>query len=564
MLPINELENLTTPYDTQGDTRASEPNPSELSGYSSGMLSQKLLKNLGPYELLDEIGEGSFSKIYKALDTRTENVVALKILQGKKIQRSQRIQERLISQEKIITEMDHPNILPVYAIAEYDEVPCISMKLVESGSLADRLADWSWQPSIRKLLDIVRQVADGLTYLHERGIIHRDIKPANLLLTFDDHVYVTDFGIAQVIERAYRGVIVGTPEYLAPEAIVHPENIETQVDIYSLGIVLFELFVGHLPFEAKSDTELLFLQVNQPIPSMGDIPLQISSLIEKCLSKQPDSRPATAQELSQEITQLLVSLPDETLARVFTHRKTSRGSSSKRITQVLEITTSLPVAPVAPVAPLSLGQPICPRCGTVNRPVALFCKKCSYPIAVTQLTGPLSSGQPICTQCGTVARPKARFCKKCGYPIAIVQSGYPPLTQNKEFADEVPQEDGRTAFAVLINLSGPVAREHFLIWRKRVAIGSGADNDVVVQDSSVSRQHALIVYESYTNKPGAFTLYDLASNNGTFVNAGQNPCTKRRLKHNDLITLGRVKLLFKRLDDNPTLIVSESFDLEAK
>jgi serine/threonine protein kinase len=528
LLPVSKI--VTSPSRSEGDTgelirltreRAalSEEAEEESMRRLDTPVEQRTVvttKQIGPYEIIDEIGEGGFSKVYKALNTATEELVALKVLQGKQFRQSQRLRERLIEREQLVAELEHPNIIPVYSVAEYDGLPCIAMKLVESGSLADRLAHWYWRPSFRKILEIAGQASTGLDYLHEKQIVHRDIKPANLLLSFDDQVFLTDFGIAQVLESAFGGMIVGTPEYIAPEAILHPDSVDGRADIYSLGVILFELFMGRPPFRDDSVTQLLHRQVNQPAPRMDDVACgEIAALIHRCLEKDPENRFQDAKALMSTIQHLLSSLPDTILEACPTHFITAPETRfTPHDTQALSDTST----------PLYIAGSACPSCGTSNPPEAAFCNNCGA--SLSGMTVPPSS------------------------PSTPLPYQPPPSHEQSTLLVGEPQHLSHQAFlAILIVRSDSLTEDHFVIRQSRTVIGRGQFNDIVIDEPTVSRQHALLVYQKSEDEQGDFALYDLASANGTFVNE-KKQCLKCKLKHNDVIMLGRVELLFKRLDDD--------------
>lgn len=383
----------------------------KTSSVESRLLADNEMKRIGPYELLGEIGHGGFSRVYKAFDTITERVVALKVLEHEQFRLSPRFRKRLLEREQVVAGLEHPNLIPIYAVAEHDGQPCIAMQLVESGSLADRMATWDqWRPSIRAVLDIACQVAEGLAYLHSHGIVHRDVKPANILLSFQDHVYLTDFGITQVFESAFEGLIVGTPEYLAPEAILHPDQVDGRADLYSLGIVLYRLFTGRLPFQATSDEQILYLQVNQPVPSMGDTPTEIAAMIHRCLAKDPDQRFRNMEELAGESKQLLLSMPDSILTILLGPFTPGIGipSQTREITKPIWVERESLSVEVerdrASIQALLPAEAICPQCGATNRPTARYCVRCRTVLA-------------SCPHCGTPNRLGAKYCAACGVPL---------------------------------------------------------------------------------------------------------------------------------------------------
>ncbi len=572
------------------------------------------IKQIGPYELIEEIGKGGFSEVYKAVDTLTEQLVALKVLQGEQFQHSRRFKERLIERERLVAELDHPHIIPVYSVTEYNGIPCIVMKYIESGSLDDRLAHWYWRPSVQTILEIVRQATEGLAYLHNRQIIHRDIKPANILLSFDDQAYLTDFGIAQVFESALKGMVVGTPEYLAPEAILRPSSVDGRVDLYSLGVILFELFVGKPPFSAESATEVLHLQVNQPVPRFDKeegfssfskkiavtihkylgkdsdkheedaffVSKRIAAMIYKCLEKDPDKRFQDAEEMLGEIEQLLSSLPDTVLDACPPHFTTAPETRYVRHgTQPLsevDLPTSPPAQTPAPPPPVAAVGGTCPQCGHPFMPGEAFCDNCGAALPARSPAPPPQPtpgwGGQTCPNCGMQVEPGAAFCDNCGSSVTSLSPRsptrpltgemlspsrpplYPPVQPSSNQSDTLILEESKHlvyqgVLAILIFRSDTPGENHFVVRQNRTTIGRGQYNDIVINEPSLSRQHALLVYEKPEDKAGMFTLYDLASANGTFINNKDRVCVKCKLKHNDSIRLGQVELLFKRLDDDP-------------
>ena len=469
---------------------------------SEGVQVPETDSRFGAYRILNKIGEGGFSTVYRAFDTVAERLVALKILHGEQFERVEQFRERFIERENTIGDLDHPHIIPVYEVGEEQGIPYIAMKYVESGSLADRLSEWFWRPTICKILNIALQTVDALEYLHAQDIVHRDIKPANILLDFDDNVYLTDFGIAQVIESAFKGMIVGTPEYLAPEAILHPEKVDESADIYSLGVVLFELLEGKVPFCDGSPLEIMHQQVNRELPDLsGDLPESLRDLVVSCLAKDPGDR-IEVTELREQIEHLLQSLPQEIL-----DTQPAPFVTSPEDRRRAHPTTAMSVAREA--MPVPAPPPV--------------------------------EGNMFCDMCGASLPPRA--------PEG--QEKIRPMESRASEADTQILEGGprlvvKGVLAVLIAAAGLPNNKYYVMERDRVVLGRGQYNDIVIDNPTVSLQHALLAYRKPSEKQGSFTIFDLASANGILVNG--EPCIKRRLKHNDIIGLGEVRLIFKRLD----------------
>ncbi len=458
----------------------------------------------GIYELLEEIGEGGFSKVYRAFDTQANKIVALKILCGEQFRRTEMFRQQLIAQEQLISNLEHPNIIPIYAVGDNQGMPYISMKYVQRGSLADLLYESYWRPTIRDILKIILQTLDATAYLHSKGIVHRDIKPANILLDFDNTVYLTDFGIAQVLESVFGGMIVGTPEYLAPEAILHPEKIDESADVYSIGVILFYLFEGDLPFRGDTPEEIMYKHISEETPALSeDVPESLRELVLACLAKDPGIRPR-AVELREKVEHLLLSLPGEVLDSQLRHFTSPPESRRKE-----HATTAAMQPSVAPPPP-SIAYPetmACPRCGAVITP-----------------------GEAFCETCGALLLEQQDKRKRLSPPSPTqILEGIRPVKER--------------VVGILITKDGS---KYYVMNRERVTIGRSPLNDIVIDDPSVSMQHALVIYSSGKDQLPFFTIFDLASTNGILVNG--KVCTKCRLKHNDAITFGNVELIFKRLD----------------
>jgi len=476
----------------------------------------KVGSRLGVYDILDEIGEGGFSKVYRALDTQSSKVVALKIIDIELGTVVDRFRQEFLSREQLIRELAHPHIIPIYAVGEYESIFYISMKYIESGSLHNRIYEWYWAPRVREILQIVLQTLEGLEYLHAQGVVHRDLKPANILLDFDNTVYLTDFGIPQVMESAFSSMIVGTPEYLSPEAILHPEQVDGSADIYSLGVILFLLLEGELPFNAESSTEVMYQHVNRDVPDLSDDwPEPLIGLVRACLAKDPNDRP-TVPELRKQIENLLQILPEASLD---SEVKSFAGSpeSRKKEHPTEPLLAPFPPPPVAPPPPPSLAQDkkgmICPHCGAEQPAGSAFCNNCGATLP------PLTQQERV----------SLASLKNIRGDTQVLEGIHHPVRER-----------------VLAILIAKDSNKYYVMNRDRVTVGRSPLNDIVIDNPTLSQQHALLTYSSDENQPPYFTIFDLASSNGILVNG--KPCIKRRLKHNDVITFGEVELIFKRLD----------------
>ena len=252
------------------------------------------------YDLLGTLGKGGMGNVYKALDKRLKREVAFKILDASS---DEEAIKRFYMEAQAMKELDHQNIVHVFDFGQQNNQLFIAMTYVEGTNLADILHNKE-QLSFEAIEVIIRQIARGLLYAHGKGIVHRDVKPSNIMLTRDNRVYIMDFGISYIQEmekdRLTRtGMTMGTPEYMSPEQC-HGDNVTIQSDIYSMGVILFEMTCGRLPFEGNRPVEIALKHVQEqpPAPELfrKDMPAGLSQLILKCLKKKLNERFHDMQE----------------------------------------------------------------------------------------------------------------------------------------------------------------------------------------------------------------------------------------------------------------------------
>ncbi len=254
-------------------------------------------QSLGRYHILEQLGEGGMATVYKAFDTRLERDVALKIIRTEQFAPAvlERILKRFEREAKALARLTHPNIIAVIDYGEHESAPYLVMPYLPGGTLKQRLGKpMPWQEAVRLLLPI----AQALEYAHEHGIVHRDIKPSNILLAEKGQPMLSDFGIAKILESEETqtltgtGVGVGTPEYMAPEQWTGQAGPRS--DIYSLGVVLYELVTGRKPYVADTPAAVLLKQASEPLPRprqyAPDLPDVVEKLLLKALAKKPEDR----------------------------------------------------------------------------------------------------------------------------------------------------------------------------------------------------------------------------------------------------------------------------------
>ena len=257
------------------------------------------------YDMLAEVGRGGMGIVYKARDRETGAVVALKVLKPE-IASDAGVIERFRSELLLARKVTHKNVCHIYELLRFGDVVAISMEYVEGESLRQFLTRYS-AASIRKGLQWASQICDALSEAHAQGIVHRDLKPENIVIDRDGNVKVMDFGIARSAETTTTtsGVMVGTPAYMAPEQ-AEGKPTDARSDIYSLGLVLYEMFTGQRAFRADTPVGLAIKQIHDTPPAPREVepalPAYVEEAILKCLEKNPAKRFQSVNELEAALT----------------------------------------------------------------------------------------------------------------------------------------------------------------------------------------------------------------------------------------------------------------------
>jgi len=265
------------------------------------------VRKLGRYEIVAELGKGAMGTVYKAVDPMLERTVAIKTISiSADDPEMAEYEARFYNEAKAVGGLNHQNIVTVYDVAKNGNMPYLAMEYLEGHELGSLMPKGEPLP-VAHALDIAAQVADGLAYAHEHGVIHRDIKPANIMVTKDGLVKIADFGIARMrsVERGQDNApIVGSPRYMSPEQVLR-KRAEQRSDLFSLGVVLYEMVTGTPPFAGADLNAILFQIVNlvPPAPSTinPNIPEMLDFILAKALAKIPDQRYETAREFAADL-----------------------------------------------------------------------------------------------------------------------------------------------------------------------------------------------------------------------------------------------------------------------
>jgi eukaryotic-like serine/threonine-protein kinase len=285
-----------------------------------GVNAGETIRYIGEYEILGEIARGGMGIVFKAKQRNLRRLVALKMIRAGRLATPEDV-ERFRIEAQAAGRLNHPNIVAIHEVGEHEGHPYFTMDYVQGRSLAEAIRNDPMP--VRQAAELVRLVAEATQFAHERGTVHRDLKPANILLDSNGVPKITDFGLAKmiampndssVLDLTKTGLIVGTPSYMAPEQASGTQNVAgPAVDIYSLGAVLYAALTGRPPLAADTPLETLLLVANQeplaPRSLRPGIPRDLETICLKCLSKRPQARYATAQELADDLQRWLDSRP---------------------------------------------------------------------------------------------------------------------------------------------------------------------------------------------------------------------------------------------------------------
>lgn len=274
-----------------------------------------MISHLGRYEIISELGQGAMGIVYKARDPLIDRVVAIKTINlNQALDEREEYEGRFYQEARAAGRLSHHNIVTIYDVGKSGDVAYIAMEFLQGRELRDVLNEKPLLPLIQ-VLDIVGQVAQGLAYAHEHGIVHRDVKPSNIMILQDGHVKITDFGIARMASAAVRtqtGMVLGSPKYMSPEQVMG-KLTDQRSDIFSLGIMLYEMLTGRAPFVGENVNAIMYQTLNATPPAPNTlnsaVPEMLNFIVAKALAKKLDDRYQSAREVADDLRACRDSLP---------------------------------------------------------------------------------------------------------------------------------------------------------------------------------------------------------------------------------------------------------------
>lgn len=259
---------------------------------------------VGPYRIVEQLGQGGMATVYRAYHPYLERDVAIKVLHAA-LKSDPSFEERFRREAQIVAKLEHPNIVPVYDYNQHNGEPYLVMKFVEGETLKARMAR---QPlTLPETIRILNAVSAALSYAHERDILHRDIKPSNILIDTRGEIYLADFGLARIASAGEstlsKDMLLGTPQYISPEQAQGTTALSAATDIYSLGVVIYEIIVGRTPYTADTPYAIIHGHIYAPLPLPSkvnpNVPASVERVLLKVLAKDPPDRYPRAVDFAQ-------------------------------------------------------------------------------------------------------------------------------------------------------------------------------------------------------------------------------------------------------------------------
>jgi serine/threonine protein kinase len=338
-----------------------------------------LNRNIEEYKVEALLGAGGMARVYRGMDTRLKRYVAIKVIDFSH-QHDPSYVTRFEREAQMIAQLSHPNVVPLYRYGEIDGFLYMVMQYIDGSDLYSVLSGYKIDEEFMEPEDVLHIISDmcqALDYVHAKGVIHRDIKPSNILLDKEGRAYLSDFGLALSTDVGTLGEIFGSPQYISPEQAVSSAKAEARSDLYSLGVILYEIFTGRLPFEDKDPIEQAMKHINQPVPPPSslrpEITPQVEAVILKVLAKNPEDRYPDGAALYKALSAALKS-------RVEPEAPPPSTISSLTIAERVQLQTARrpPLAPPTPDKQPVAASPV----GEAVKPLPPAKPKLAFPLLV--------------------------------------------------------------------------------------------------------------------------------------------------------------------------------------
>lgn len=259
-------------------------------------------EKIGRYIVKSELGRGGMATVYRAVDPSVDREVAIKVLPREMLHDPQ-FRSRFEREIKMVAALEHPSIVPIYDVGDEDGQPYFVMRYMTGGSLSDSIEKGKF--SVQDTARIIEKVAKGLAYSHRKGIIHRDLKPDNILFDDNGDPFISDFGVAKLIESSgglTGSGVIGTPAYMSPEQ-AQGNEIDSRSDVYGLGVIIYQMLSGQQPYSADTPMGVVVKHITEPVPEilnlMPSLPHEVDDLIKTAMAKDKNNRYATTVDLAK-------------------------------------------------------------------------------------------------------------------------------------------------------------------------------------------------------------------------------------------------------------------------
>jgi hypothetical protein len=329
-------------------------------------------RQLDEYRLVALLGHGGMARVYRALDLNLKRFAAIKVIDTQHRDDPEYL-VRFEREAQTIAQLDHPHIVRLYRYGNVDGLFYMAMQYIQGATLEYVLASYRADGVFidpAEAMHIIKEVCLALDYAHDRGVIHRDVKPSNIMLDRHGQAILTDFGLALLPELGTRGEILGSPHYVAPEQAISSANAVPQSDLYSLGVIIYEMFAGQPPFDAPNPLDVALKQIHEQPPHPSGLRPEISGDLEavilEALSKEPAQRYASGQALAEAVERALAAQPmagpqavPSTLSHLSIPEQVAREMALHPLPPAV-LEADLPAEPAAatgPLTPVSGGTP---------------------------------------------------------------------------------------------------------------------------------------------------------------------------------------------------------------